>query len=138
MRWQLSRVDTGSLVLIALTTAVGVLLWPQLPPEVAIHVSADGTPGNFVSRTTAVVGMPVVMVVTGAVLKAAGQVDPPEHPETLDAIICSMMALFVVVQLFTLGTGLGYPIPMTVVLLATALWTVFVVGYSLRNEGLGS
>lgn len=135
MRRQLSRFDIGSLVLIALTTAIGLLLWPRLPAQVAIHFSADGTPGNFVSRTAAVVGMPVVMVATGAVLKAAARFDPPENPPAFDGIVCSTMALLLFVQLYTLGTGLGYQIPIAVVIFTTALWTVFVVGYSIKTEG---
>jgi hypothetical protein len=45
------------------------------------------------------------------------------------------MLLLAVVQGFTLGWSLGYRIPFAVVPAVVVLWSVLVVGYSLRAEG---
>jgi uncharacterized membrane protein len=132
----MSRLDAASLLVIVLTGAVGAVLWPRLPPEVPIHFSATGTPGNYVSRTVAVLAMPIVMTVTGVVLKVVVRIDPPRSTRAHDAVVCSTMLLLLVVHLFTLGSGLGYHVPFAVLPVATAVWTVFVVGYTLKHEGL--
>lgn len=80
--------------------------------------------------------MPTVMVATGAVLKGAARIDPPKNVHAHDAVVCSTMLLFLVVHLFTLGSSLGYRIPFAVLPVATAVWTLFVVGYTLKHEGV--
>lgn len=136
MSSKLSPLDVASLFVIVLTVAVGVVLWPRLPSQVPIHFSATGTPGNDVSRTVAVLVMPIVMVVFGAVLKGVAQIDPPKNARAHDAVICSTMMLFLVVHVFTLGSSLGYRIPFAALPVATAIWIVFVVGYTLKHEGV--
>jgi uncharacterized membrane protein len=129
-----SRLDAASLLVIALTVVIGAALWPRLPPQIPIHFSATGTPGNYVSRLVAVLAMPIVMTGTVFVLKAVAWIDPPKSERAYGVIICSTLLLFLVVHLFTLGSSLGYPIPFAVLPVATAVWTVFVVGYTMRHE----
>lgn len=131
-----SRFDIASIGIIALALVAGVVLWPRLPGQVAIHFSASGTPGNYVSRTVAVVAMPAVMVVTGGFLKVVMRIDPPTNKRAYDAIVCSTLLLLLVIHLFTLGWALGYRIPFVVVPAVVAVWTVFVVGSALASEGL--
>jgi len=101
---------------------------------VAIHFSATGTPGNYVSRTLAVFGMSVVMLVTMVVMKSAARIDPPNDPRAFDVVVCSTMVLFAGVRSFALGWNLGYRVPFGIVLAGVAVWTVFVVGYTLVHE----
>lgn len=129
-----SRPDTVSLLVVVLTAVIGAVLWPRLPSQVPIHFSATGSPGNYVSRTIAVLTMPIVMAVTGLVLKVAARIDPPMSARAYDVVICSTLLLLLAVHLFTLGSSLGYPIPFAVLPVTTAVWTVFVVGYTLRHE----
>lgn len=136
MSIELSRLDAASVLVIGLTVAVGVSLWPRLPQRVPIHVSATGTPGTFVSRNVAVLAMPIVMAATGALLKAVAEIDPPKSPRAYDAVVCSTMLLFLVVHLYTLGSSLSYRIPFVVLPVATGVWTVFVVGSTLKHEGV--
>jgi uncharacterized membrane protein len=129
------RVDPWSVVIVVLTASIGSVLRSRLPPTVAIHFSAAGTPGNYVPRAVAVFGMPLVMVLTLAVLRGAARIDPPEDPRAFDVVVRSTMLLLAVVQGFTLGWSLRYRIPFAVVPAVVVLWSVLVVGYSLRAEG---
>ena len=114
MTRRLSRLDAASVALIALTAVLGIALWPRLPSRVAIHFSASGVPGNYVSRPIAVFGMPVVMVATVLFLRGVARVDPPTDRRSFDVIVCSTVFLLAVVQSFALAWNLGYRIPFAV------------------------
>jgi uncharacterized membrane protein len=135
MSRRVSRLEVVSVGLVVLTALLGVALWPSLPPRVAIHFSASGDPGNYVPRLVAIVAMPVIMVLTIAVLNGAARIDPPTSDYSIDVIICSTMCLLAIVHAFTLGRAVGYRIPIAVVLGTVAVWSLFVVGYSLVAEG---
>lgn len=137
MTRRLSRLDAVSVALIALTAGLGLALWPRLPPRVAIHFSASGVPGNYVSRPIAVFVMPVVMIATVLVLKGAARIDPPTERRSFDVIVCSTVCLLAVVHAFALAWNLGYRIPFAVLPIVVAVWSVFVVGYALIADGYG-
>lgn len=138
MTRRLSRLDLASLGVVLLALVVGVVIWPRLPEQVAIHFSASGTPGNYVPRTVAVGAMPAVMVATGGFLKAVARIDAPASERAYDAIVCSTLLLFLIVHLFILGWALGYRLPFVVIPAVVVVWTVFVVGSALASEGLFS
>ncbi|WP_135305730.1 DUF1648 domain-containing protein [Haloarcula amylovorans] len=125
---------SGSLV--ALTTLAGVVLYPQLPAEVAIHFSASGTPDNYVSKTVAVVLLPVFMLVTLLVIEGAMRVDPSGDPRTARVVTVATMALMAAVHGLVLAWNLGYPISFDLVLVGVAVWTIAVCGYAIRRERL--
>ncbi len=116
------------------TTISAVLLTPTLPNQVAIHLSADGTPGNTVPRSVAVALIPVTMLGTWGVLRGVERLDPPDNPRTMDVIICSTMLLFSGIHIVILAVNLGYAVPMALVFLGIGFWASFVVGYTIIHE----
>lgn len=122
----------AGVVLAATLTAVA--LTPRLPATVAIHRSAAGAPGNEVPRALAVALVPASLLGTWALVWVAARLDPPEDSRTIDAITCSTLVLLSVVHLLVLARSLDYRASMPVLFLAVAVWSIFVVGYTLHRE----
>ena len=134
--WPGRRLQWVAAGVVLATTLVALALSPRLPVRVAIHLSATGTPGNEVPRALAVALVPASLLGTWALLSAAAQLDPPDDPRTIDAITCSTLVLLSVVHLLLLARALDHRAPMAVLFLAVAVWSSFVVGYTLSREGL--
>jgi len=126
------RPTTGLLSagVIALTAAVGVAFWPQLPSEIVTRFSLSGTPATTVSKPVGVFRFPVIMVVTLVVLRGVFRVSPPRTPRTASVIelstVCVLSALHLLILVWNLGypvpMDLGYPIPVNLVTLGVVLW----------------
>lgn len=130
-----TRRDALATGLIALATLAGVLAWPQLPEQVAIHFTAGGTPDSYVSKQTGVLLLPALMVVTYAVVRGAFFVDEPADPRTATATTVATLGLLAALQLFVVAWNLGYRLPSGVLLLGIGLWAVGLVWYVRRREG---
>ena len=50
-------------ILTLLPIVAGLILWDQLPEQVAIHFNAAGEPDNWASKAAAVLGLPAVLAV---------------------------------------------------------------------------
>lgn len=124
-------VDVG---LIGVATAAGLVLWPRLPAEMAIHFSASGTPDHFVSRTVGVVLLPGIMVATIAVLNAAARLDPPDDERVFAVVSSGTMTLLAAVHLFVLAWNLGADISPTAVAAAVLLAAFGLVAYAFVRE----
>jgi uncharacterized membrane protein len=132
------RTDLLSVALVAGTLAVGLALLPTLPPNVAVHFSAGGTPDNYVPRLVGVVSVPAIMVGVLGVLKLAERVDPPTDRRTMPTVTVATLALLAGVHLLVLGWNLGYAVPMPVVAVGAVLWSLALAGYVvLRETGAG-
>lgn len=121
-------------VLIGVTTAIGLVLWPSLPPEVAIHFSAAGTPDGYVPRAVGVVLVPAVMVVTYAVIEAAVRYDPPDDDRVATVTTVATMGLLAALHVLVLAWNLGYAVPFELVTLGVLAWGIGLCGYVLRRE----
>lgn len=128
------RADVASVLIIALTALAGFAVWSRLPAEVAIHFSASGTPDNYVSKSVGVVLMPVLMLATLIVLKGAFRYDPPEVPRVAATITIATMAFMGAIHGLVLAWNLGYPISLSLVLVGSLAWAVFIVGYAVKME----
>lgn len=120
--------------LIALPVAVGVAVWARLPAEMAVHFSATGTPDNYVPKPIGVFLVPVVMLFTLAVIRAAFRADPPDDPRLEPVVTGSSMVLLSAAQLLVLAWNLGYSIPFDLVLVGIMLWSIGLVGYGIVRE----
>lgn len=130
----LTRADRLSLGLAALTLGSGLLLWPRLPAEMAIHFSASGEPDRFVSKPIAVASMPLLMVATLVFIDAAARLDPPEDPSVLGVVTVATMTLLAAAQGYVFAENLGYAVPLSLFMAGVAVWVVFVVGYTVVRE----
>ncbi|WP_424017778.1 DUF1648 domain-containing protein [Halorientalis pallida] len=138
MARSLTRLDaiTGGLAL--LTALAGVVVYPRLPAEMAIHFSATGQPDNFAPKPVAVAAIPVVMILTHLVMQWAARVDPPTDPRTMTGITVATMLLLAAVQGLVLAWNLGYAVPFDLVLVGVLVWGALVAGYGIvREYGLG-
>lgn len=55
---------------------IGLLLWNQLPEQLATHFNSKGQPDDYSSKFFAVVGLPILMLVIQWLLIASVHVDP--------------------------------------------------------------
>ncbi len=132
-----ARIRTVAVVTLGLvvgSTAVGLLVWPRLPAEMAIHFSATGTPDNYVSKPIAVFLLPAIMLGTLAFLAGAFRVDPPDDPNVASVTTLSTMGLLTAVHILVLAWNLGYPVPFDLVTLGILLWAAVLVGYVVIRE----
>ncbi|WP_299266101.1 DUF1648 domain-containing protein [Halorientalis sp.] len=138
MARSLTRLDAMSGGLALLTALAGLAVYPRLPAEMAIHFSASGQPDTFAPKAVAVAAVPVVMVLTHAVLRWSARVDPPDDPRTMTGITVATMLLLAAVQGLVLAVNLGYAVPFDLVLVGVLAWGTLVAGYGIvREYGLG-
>ncbi|MFC5365920.1 DUF1648 domain-containing protein [Salinirubrum litoreum] len=128
------RTDLLSVALVAGTLVVGLVLLPTLPPTVAVHFSASGTPDNYVPRLVGVVSVPAIMVGVLGVLKVAERVDTPNDPRTMPTVTVATMGLLAGAHLLVLGWNLGYAVPMSVVVGGAVLWSLALAAYVVVRE----
>ena len=129
------RVSTGlSIGLIVLSVVAGIVVWPRLPAEMAIHFSVTGTPDNYVSKPIAVGLLPAVMAATLVFLAGAFRVDPPDDPRVAAVTTVSTMGLMAAIQALVLAWNLGYPVPFDLVIVGVVVWGAALVGYVAARE----
>ncbi len=97
-------------LLTLLPVVAGLLLWDQLPDQIATHFGADGTPDRWSSKLTAVVWLP--LLITGIHLAGIGATTlDPKHKNhgakqlTLMLWICPLLSALL--SVLTLGNALG-------------------------------
>ncbi len=95
---------------------LGISLWNELPDTMAIHFNIYGVADNFASKGFVVFGLPVLMVLLQAFSCFVNDINAYKHGErkkfetvTKWIIPC----LTVVLQVITLGYGLGWNINIT-------------------------
>ncbi len=69
-----------STLIILIPILVGLLLWNQLPDQVATHWGADGQPNGWSSKLFAVVGLPLFLVAVHWICVLATAADHPASP----------------------------------------------------------
>ncbi len=92
---------------------LGVSLWDKLPDTMAIHFNMYGEPDNFASKAFVVFALPVLMLVLQAISCVINDINAHKHGErkkfeTITKWI--VPCLCVVLQILTLGYGLGWEI----------------------------
>ena len=66
-------------IFILLPILIGVLLWNQLPNEVATHFGANGEPDGWSSKWFAVIGLPIFLLLIHFLCFAATLADPKKN-----------------------------------------------------------
>lgn len=107
-KWRTFAV-TGAVCL--LPVLLGVSLWKKLPDTMAIHFDIYGNPDNFASKGFVVLALPLFMVVLQGFCCFVNDSNAHKHGEDpkFAAVIKWMIpVLAVVLQVLTLGYGLGW------------------------------
>ena len=85
-------------IIILLPIVLGVMLWDQLPEQIATHFNANGVPDGWSSKGFAVVGLPILLVVVHWLCVAITGADPKkknisDKMMTLVFWLCPMVSL---------------------------------------------
>ncbi|MBX0287195.1 DUF1648 domain-containing protein [Haloarcula salinisoli] len=131
-----ARSDGLAAGIVALAALAGIALWPQLPAEVAIHVSASGTPDTYVPKAVGVLLVPAIMIATLLVLRVALYVDPPSNPRTGPVAVLATMGFLAAVHLLVLVWNAGYPVPLDGLLVGSIVFGALLCGYAIWRERL--
>ena len=94
-------------LIILLPVLIGVLLWNQLPAEVATHFGADGTPDGWSSKVFAVFGLPAFMLVIHWVCFAVTHADP-KYKNINDKMMTLVLWIIPIISLLVPITVYGY------------------------------
>lgn len=92
---------------------LGLFLWDQLPDTLAIHFNFNNEPDNFASKGFVVFGLPALMVLLQAICCFINDINAHKHGRRLKFERASkwiIPAMSVVLQVVTLGYGLGWNI----------------------------
>jgi uncharacterized membrane protein len=112
---------------------LGVILWPQLPSEMAIHFDASSTPDNYVSKPVGVFLTPAIGL--GAILfvRAKMAVDNVQaNPVSTRFSMLFTGIVIAYVQVLVLVWNLGYTFDMTTAVVPVLLGAGAFVWYQYR------
>lgn len=101
----------GTLILtsliILLPMLIGVLLWNQLPDQVATHFGMDGTPDGWSSRGFTVFGLPLFLLAVQFICAYVTQMDPKSR-NISDKMMTLVLWIIPVISLLVPVTIYGY------------------------------
>lgn len=101
----------GASIVILMPMLIGILLWNQLPDEIATHFSFDGTPDGWSGKGFAVFGMPLVLLVLQWVAMTVTLQDPKRQnmsEKLLKMILWLIPVMSWLVAFVCYGYALGY------------------------------
>lgn len=125
-----------ALGLLALAALAGVVLWPDLPAEMAVHFDATGTPDNYVPKPVGVFLAPAIGLGALGVVRYAARTDPSADPQVLAAAVVFVGGLIAYVQGLVLAYNLGYAFSMPAALAPVFVAAAALVGFAVHREGL--
>ena len=106
----------GSIVIL-LPILLGLFLWDRLPDQMVTHWGFDGTPNGWSSKTFAVFGLPLFLLVIHWICTIATSADPKNkilNPKMMKLIfwICPIVSVFCSVSIYAEALGLDFNIEM--------------------------
>ncbi len=116
-------------VVCLLPILLGVSLWNSLPESMAIHFDVYGQPDNYASKGFVVFGLPLLMVALQGVCCFINDINAKKHGERkkLESVTKWIIpCMTVVLQIITLGYGLGWNVDIrkTVLLIVGTMFLV--------------
>lgn len=127
------RVDLVAIGMIAVTTAVGVYFWTDLPAQLAIHWGASGSPDTVVSKPLALLGI----FLFGAATVGFTRIAPPSLTNTPggpDVAILFVGLVFAWVQGTIIVWNLGYRFDIGLAVVPILVLAGALVAYAYRLE----
>ena len=116
-------------IIILIPMLIGVLLWEQLPAELATHWGTDNQPNGWTSKAVAVFGMPAVMAGLHLVCIFVTYADPKKNnigKKALDIVywILPLVAVFAMSMTYVYALGMEVNIEMICFLLIGIIFVV--------------
>lgn len=128
--YQARRADLIAVGLIAAGVLAGVLAWPSLPDQVAIHWNG-GSPDSYVAKPVAVLGIPAFGAATVAFTRVAPD-SLTNTPAGGDATVLFLGVVFAwvegIVVLWNLGWHFSVEVAIAPVLLLAGLLVAYEMG----------
>ncbi len=114
-------VRSGIVLVVVLTLAVTILVYPELPDLLPSHWNLEGEVDGYLPKLWGVLIVPLLTVLFTALLYLLPRIDPlkenyPKFRRQYEGFILVFTAYLFVVQLWILLWGLGYPISPNVLL----------------------
>ena len=132
--WQ--RADRLAYAATGLAVLGGLVLWPRLPAETAIHFDASSTPDSFVSKPVGVLLTPTVGVAAILLVRRGGELGGgPTHPAVEDAAVGFVGVVVGYVQGLVLAWNVGLRFDVTVSVLPVVGFAVALLLYAMYREG---
>lgn len=97
---------------------LGLVLWDKLPDTMAIHFNINNEPDNFASKGFVVFGFPLLMVLLQAFCCFINDINAHKHGERKKFEMATkwiIPIMSIILQIVTLGYGLGWNIDIRVV-----------------------
>lgn len=116
-------------VICLLPIILGIALWDSLPDSMAIHFNINNQPDNFASKGFVVFGLPILMMFLQIFCCFINDINAHKHGERIKFERITkwiIPVLTVVLQVITLGYGLGWDIDIrkVVALIVGALFII--------------
>jgi len=108
------RIEGVALGLVSLPSLVALVLWPQLPAEMAIHWSS-GEPDTFVGKPLGIVGLPALAAGTIAFVRLApDRLTSTPGGEDLSVLFLGVVFAWVESMVLVWNLGARFPVAWTV------------------------
>lgn len=107
-KWKTFIITSGVCLLPIL---LGISLWTKLPVSMAIHFDIYGRPDHYATKEFVVFGLPILMVVLQAICCFINDINVYKYGDRKKFVTVTkwiVPALTVVLQIITLGYGLGW------------------------------
>jgi uncharacterized membrane protein len=130
------RADLLAYAVIGLAVLAGLVLWPRLPAEMAIHFDATSSPDSYVARPVGVLLAPTIGVAAVLLIRrgrdlGGGSTDPAVE----DASVAFVGVVVAYVHGLVLAWNAGLRFDVTVTTPPVLGLAVLLVVYALRPEG---
>lgn len=125
-------VDVGAYALLVGSALGGLLLWPSLPGEMAIHFGTSGQPDNYVAKPVGIVLAPLIGIAAILVTRYAPEWSSRRyHSPEVETVTIGFLAVVVTyVQGFVYVWNLGYRVRPSLVVAPVLIGAGLLVAYA--------
>lgn len=128
MKWKILIVTC---LICLLPILLGVALWHELPETMAIHFDINNNPDNFASKPFVVFGLPIMMAFLQIICCFINDINALKKGERKKFELATksiIPAMSIILQVVTLGYGLGWNIDMRKVAMVIVGVVLVVIG----------
>jgi uncharacterized membrane protein len=130
------RSDLVATGLLVASVLAGLVLWNDLPAEMAIHFDAGGTPDNYVSKSLGILLGPAIGLGAIAFTRLSVRADPSADPKVAAGAVYFVGGLVAYVQALVLAYNLGHRFSMTRALVPVFVAAAVLVVWAVYREQL--
>jgi uncharacterized membrane protein len=132
------RRTIAGLGIVALTVAASVIVYPDLPEQMAIHFDSAGQPDDYLSKPLGVAIIPALALGLVALFGVIPHLDPlgenfAEFERYYDLAVLVTIGILAYVQALVLGYNLGYEFAIQQVLAPVLAVVGVTFGYVIEN-----